>query len=186
MVAYCQVVRLLEEKFDGLKLNHIARRSNETADKLVKMASGRAPAPTSVFASDLYKPSTTYQGSAQDGNEPPTLTSGADPTLAPTEPDVMQIEDDLAIGLDLLPDWRIPYLDCLVCGILPTNKIEARRLTRHAKSFVLLDRELYKRCPTEILQRCIPSEQGKSLLHDIHGGICSNHAAPCTLVENAF
>jgi hypothetical protein len=25
MVAYCQVVHLLEDKFDGLELNHIAR-----------------------------------------------------------------------------------------------------------------------------------------------------------------
>jgi hypothetical protein len=64
MATYCQVVRLLEEKFDGLKLNHIARRSNEATDKLAKLASGRAPAPTSVFASDLYKPSVIYQGSA--------------------------------------------------------------------------------------------------------------------------
>jgi hypothetical protein len=59
MAAYCQVVRLLEEKFDGLKLNHIARRSNEAADELVKLASGRAPAPIGIFAIDLYKPSVT-------------------------------------------------------------------------------------------------------------------------------
>jgi hypothetical protein len=64
MVTYCQVVRLLEEKFDGLELNHIARHSNEVADELAKLASGRAPAPAGVFANDLYKPSVTYQGSA--------------------------------------------------------------------------------------------------------------------------
>jgi hypothetical protein len=64
MAAYCQVVRLLEEKFDGLELNHIARRSNEAADELVKLTFGRALAPTDVFASDLYEPSVTYQGSA--------------------------------------------------------------------------------------------------------------------------
>jgi hypothetical protein len=45
MAAYCQVVRLLEEKFDGLEINHIARRSNEAADEIAKLASGRAPAP---------------------------------------------------------------------------------------------------------------------------------------------
>jgi hypothetical protein len=63
MAAYCQVVHLLEEKFDGLELNHIARRSNKAADELAKLASGWAPAPIGVFASDLYKPSITYQGS---------------------------------------------------------------------------------------------------------------------------
>jgi hypothetical protein len=76
----------------------------------------------------------------------------------------MQIEDDPTTGLDLLPDWRISYLDCLVCGALSTDKTEAQRLAHRAKSFVLLDRELYKWSPTEILQRCIPSKQGKRLI----------------------
>jgi hypothetical protein len=76
MVAYYQAVRLLEDKFDGLELNHIARRSNEATDELTKLATGRALAPTSVFASDLHKPSVTYQGSAQGANEPPKPGSG--------------------------------------------------------------------------------------------------------------
>jgi hypothetical protein len=60
MVAYYQVVCLLEEKFDGLQLNHIARRSNEAANELARLASGQAPAPADIFTSDLYKPSVTY------------------------------------------------------------------------------------------------------------------------------
>jgi hypothetical protein len=64
MVAYCQMVCLLKDKFNGLELNHIARQSNEAADELVKLASGRVPVPTGVYVSDLYKPSVTYQGSA--------------------------------------------------------------------------------------------------------------------------
>jgi hypothetical protein len=39
MVAYSQVVHLLEDKFDGLELNHVARRSNEATDELAKLAS---------------------------------------------------------------------------------------------------------------------------------------------------
>jgi hypothetical protein len=41
MEAYCDEVRRLEDKFYGLELNHIARRYNETADELAKIASGR-------------------------------------------------------------------------------------------------------------------------------------------------
>ena len=66
------------------------------------------------------------------------------------------------------------------------DKIEARRLTHRAKSFVLVEGELYKRSHTGILQRCIPIEQWKRLLSDIHGGVYSHHAAPRTLVGNAF
>jgi hypothetical protein len=98
----------------------------------------------------------------------------------------MEIIEDPATGPDPLPDWRIPYLDYLVHGALLANRIEARCLTRQAKSFVLVDWELYKRSPTRILQRCIPTEQGRELLQDIHGGMCGHHAAPHTLIRNAF
>jgi hypothetical protein len=64
MVAYYQAVCLLEDKFDGLNLNHIARRSNEAADELAKLASDWAPAPAGVFTSDLHKPLVTHQGLA--------------------------------------------------------------------------------------------------------------------------
>ena len=37
MEAYCNAVRRLEDKFDGLKLNHIARKYNEEADELAKI-----------------------------------------------------------------------------------------------------------------------------------------------------
>jgi hypothetical protein len=94
----------------------------------------------------------------QDDSELPTPTLGAGSTLAPMDPEVMQIEDDPATRLDPLSDWRIPYLECLVHGALPTNKIGARRLACQAKSFVLLDQELYKQSPTGIVQPCIPSE----------------------------
>ena len=48
MEAYCQEVRRLEDRFDGLELNHIPRRLNEAADMLTKAASGREPIPTWV------------------------------------------------------------------------------------------------------------------------------------------
>ena len=40
MTTYWQEVRRLEDKFDGLELNHIPRRLNEAADALAKAASG--------------------------------------------------------------------------------------------------------------------------------------------------
>jgi hypothetical protein len=40
MEAYCNKVWRLENNFYGLELNHIARRYNETADELAKIASG--------------------------------------------------------------------------------------------------------------------------------------------------
>ena len=62
MAAYCQEVQRLEDKFDGLELNHITRRLNEAANVLVKAAFGRERVPTGVFASDQHKPSVCYEG----------------------------------------------------------------------------------------------------------------------------
>ena len=45
MEAYYKLVCCLEDKFDGLELNHIARKYNEAADELAKMASAWAPVP---------------------------------------------------------------------------------------------------------------------------------------------
>jgi hypothetical protein len=57
MEAYCNEVRRLEDKLYGLKLNHIARRYNEIADELAKIASGRTMVPPDVFSRDLHQPS---------------------------------------------------------------------------------------------------------------------------------
>jgi hypothetical protein len=115
MVAYCQVVRRMEDKFDELELNHIARRYNEEADRLAKMVSGQEVVPTGIFANDQYKPSISYLESDRDGVEPlPAMMEvGLDPTPA-DEAEAMDIKPDLAIRDEPMPDWRIPYLKYLI------------------------------------------------------------------------
>jgi len=84
------------------------------------------------------------------------------------------------------PDWCYPLLQCLVDGTLPSDQAEAQRVSRRAKTFALLDEEMYKRSPSGILMRCIPRREGIKLLEDIHSGACGHHAVPQTLVRNAF
>jgi hypothetical protein len=83
-------------------------------------------------------------------------------------------------------DWRAKYLAWMDRGELPPNWSEARRIARITKSFTLIDGELYKCVASGILQRCIPIPQGRELIQDIHAGMCGHHAAPRTLVGNAF
>jgi hypothetical protein len=71
-------------------------------------------------------------------------------------------------------------------GELPSDRSEARRIARKAKTFSLVDGELYKSAASGVLQRCVPIPQGRELLRDIHAGVCGHHAAPRTLVGNAF
>ena len=98
----------------------------------------------------------------------------------------MELDEDPTIEPGPLANWRTPYLDYLLREALPTNKMEARRLTRRAKSFAIIDGEFYRQSHTGVLQRCIPIEQGKRLLSDIHSGVCGHHAVPRTLVRNTF
>jgi ribonuclease HI len=56
MEAYCDEVRRLEDKFYGLELNHIARRYNETADELAKIASGRTTVPRTYSPETCINP----------------------------------------------------------------------------------------------------------------------------------
>ena len=98
----------------------------------------------------------------------------------------MELDEDPAIEPDPLADWRAPYLDYLLREALSMDKIEARWLAHRAKSFALIEGELYRQSHTGILQRCIPIEQGKQLLSDIHDGVYGHHAAPRTLVRNVF
>ena len=121
------------------------------ADELAKAASGREPVPTSVFASDQHKPSVRYEEPEQAGDRPPALGSGANRLLAPSDPKVIELDGDPAVEPDPLANWRTPYLDYLLREALPMDKIEARWLTCRAKSFVLIEGELYRRSHIRIL-----------------------------------
>jgi hypothetical protein len=83
-------------------------------------------------------------------------------------------------------DWHDKYITWMDQGELPWDRSKARRIARMAKSFTLVDGELYKRAASGVLQRCVPIAQGRQLLQDIHAGACGHHAAPRTLVGNAF
>jgi transposase InsO family protein len=179
MEAYCNAVQALEDKFYGIELNHVPRQYNEEADELAKIASGRITVPPNVFARDIAQLSVVFEPHPSSHNEP----SGAPSNPAGAEPmdDVMDIEP-----APVKADWRDKYIAWMARGELPADRAAARRIARMAKSFALVDSELYKSAASGILQRCVPIPEGRELLRDIHVGICGHHAAPRTLVGNAF
>jgi transposase InsO family protein len=180
MEAYCDEVRCLEDKFFGLELNHIARRYNETADELAKIASGWTTVPPDVFSRDLHQPS------VKTNDTPEPEEASAMPEAPSAQPHLGRAEE--RNGVPPNRNWQTPYLQYLNRGELPLDRAEARRLARHAKSFVLLGdgKELYHRSPSGILQRCISIAEGQELLQEIHSRACGHHAAPRALVGNAF
>ena len=76
----------------------------------------------------------------------------------------MELDEDPVVEPDPLANRRTPYLDYLLREVVPMDKIEARWLTRHSKSFVIIEGELYKRSHTKILQCCILIKQWRLLI----------------------
>jgi ribonuclease HI len=135
MEAYCDEVWRLEDKCHGLELNHVARRYNETADELAKIASGRTTVPPDVFSRDIYQPSVKLDDAPE-----PDKTSAQPEVPSAAEGEALRIEGERN-GVAPNQNWQTPYLQYLLQGELPLDKAEARRLARRAKSFVLLGDE---------------------------------------------
>ena len=118
MEAYCNAVRHLEDKFDGLELNHVPSMYNEDADDLAKTASGRTTVPPNIFAHDISKPSVEFKQPTEPGPSS-AGPSGGNPPVDEAEP--MDIDfgtsptnEAESMEIDEAPtsqDWRAQYLD---------------------------------------------------------------------------
>jgi hypothetical protein len=69
------------------------------------------------------------------------------------EGETLHVEGEQS-GVTPNQNWETRYLQYLHRGELPLDRVEARRVARRAKSFVLLgdEKELYHRSPSGILQ----------------------------------
>ena len=66
------------------------------------------------------------------------------------------------------------------------DEVEARQIVRRAKSFTIINNELYKRSVSGVFQRCVSLEEGCKILYDIHAADCGHHAGARSLVAKAF
>jgi hypothetical protein len=180
----------------------VPRRYNEEAEEIAKIASGRITVPLNVFARDVARPSVNLEPTPSNQEEPsgtPLDPTGAEPMDGDPSNEVFVLSllegygaaaaEAEAMDTELVPraeDYRDKYIAWMDRGELPPDQSEARRIARMAKTFALINGELYKRTASGVLQRCVPIPQGRELLRDIHAGVCSHHAAPHTLVGNAF
>ncbi|XP_039827245.1 uncharacterized protein LOC120688970 [Panicum virgatum] len=87
-------------------------------------------------------------------------------------------------------DWRIPFIDFIKEFKLPpgieAKSIQATRIIRRSKGFILVGNNLYKHSALGILMKCATLEEGKDILREIKEGVCGNHAASRTLVIKAY
>ena len=82
--------------------------------------------------------------------------------------------------------WIAELKDYLKSGTLPPDDAEAERVARQARSYCMVDDDLYRRRPNGVALRCVSTEEGRALLVDIHAGECGHHSSSRTLAGKAF
>jgi ribonuclease HI len=115
MEAYCNVVRVLEDKFYSIELNHIPHKYNEEADELTKIASGRINVPLNVFARDVAKPSVNLgKISTVEPLGAPSSSAGAEP--------MDEDPSNEAFVLFLLDGYRVNEAEAMDIETPPTRR----------------------------------------------------------------
>jgi hypothetical protein len=99
--------------------------------------------------------------------------------------EVMEI-DQAVFTVREVPSWACPIMEFLVNGQVPVDEIEARRVMGRSKGYTIINKEIYKRSTTSVLQRCVESAEGQEMLQEIHQGECGHHASSRALVSKAF
>jgi hypothetical protein len=126
------------------------RGRNEVTDELVKLGYSQAKAPQGFSCKNFM-----------------SQASAGPPVEKKIEvPGVMKINSD----------WRTPYMIYLWTGGLPDDEDECERLRRRVGHYTLVHDELLWRSANDTLMRCVPPEEGCSILQDIHSGICVSQA----------
>jgi ribonuclease HI len=147
MTAYRNLYYYLEGTFDGCEVSHVSRASNEEADNLANIGSQCLPIPPGVFWEEIMERSIKHSTTlpAGDPSQRTTTGSGAgkpgiEGTVEPEE--VMMIEET----------WMQLYLAYMINKTLPEDTVEAKRIIRRSKAFVVLQGKLYKKSITGVLQ----------------------------------
>jgi hypothetical protein len=144
MVAYCQEVRKLEDKFEGLEYWHILRDKNEAVHELAKMGSSWAVVPPGIFMQQIHEPSLPH------------------PKKVPPSPSETQEEtkhnSDAVMAVDT--NSRTPFIKYLTSQKLPEDSAEAGRLKKQLTNYLLIDGELYRKSVSGVLMRCILADEG--------------------------
>jgi hypothetical protein len=99
--------------------------------------------------------------------------------------ETMSVDEDV-FTVRTVSSWVQPIVNYLVSGELLEPEDLARRIQREAKSYTIINGELYKRSVTGVLQRCVELAGGQEILRDIHQGECGHHASSRALVAKAF
>ena len=79
-----------------------------------------------------------------------------------------------------------PTIQYLEYGILPEDKLKARKLKIKVTHYSICNGELYRRLLSHPWSNCMSLEEGNYVLREIHEGICGAHEAQNSIVWKAL
>jgi hypothetical protein len=181
MTAYRNLYYYLEGTFDGCEVSHVSRASNEEAGNLANIGSQCLLIPPGVFWEEIIEKiikNSKILTIEEQGQHPTTGSGAGKPGIgsAAELEEITMIEES----------WMQPYLAYMVNKALPEDTVEAKRIIRRSKAFVVLQGKPYKKSITGVLQRCVTPQKGQDILRDIHAGVCGHHASSRAIAAKAF
>ena len=147
MVAYKEVYNELEKLFDGCKVNHISRLSNDEADILANIGSQCLAIPPGVFWEEISERSTKAKTQPKK-KEKLEKNSGA---LTTSKASISKDEEKSHEVMMVQVPWMQVYIAYILRKEIPEDPVEARRVIRRSKAFTVIKGELYKRSISGVL-----------------------------------
>jgi ribonuclease HI len=165
----------------------VGANSNNPGTALSVLGTGPAYAVSAVFWSKDKGKGKMYQEIVPAYPRTDISVPG---TSQPMEIDYLSVKvmeiDQAVFTVREVPSWARPIMDFLVDGQVLVDETEARRVIRRSKGYTIINKEIYKRSATGVLQRCVESAEGQEMLREIHQGECGHHASSRALVSKVF
>ena len=163
LLPYYNKAQSLRQNFDICHITHIRRGENIRADALAGLAASMATQEgenmqITVCQRRILPPLNTHQAVAECHR----VVGGRISILKPP------------IG-----DWRDPFIDYIMFGILPEDPKERVSIQRRAPNFHLdiPSKMLYRKSFNGVLLRCLSQQEAEETLKEVHAGLCGAHQA---------
>ena len=96
------------------------------------------------------------------------------------------IEEEEVMSTQETAKWMKPIIQYLERGILPEDKLNARKIRIKAAQYSMYNDKLYRRSLSHPWSKCVSPEEGNYILREIHEGIYGAYEAQNTIVWKAL
>ncbi|XP_078158896.1 uncharacterized protein LOC144554452 [Carex rostrata] len=153
---YYDHFQTLKGQFDEIKIQHVLRTQNNQVDALSKLGAARN----------------------LDKDRPVIVMDIPTSSITNSGHEILVAE--------IRETWMTPMLSFLTSGTLPEDPLAARRMKKIAPLYSIFNNYLYKRGYVRPWLKCIPEDDAKRILLDIHEGFCGSHQGAKTLAKRAI